>query len=359
MGKQGEQIMKKYLLPVLIILLFIFPADAFAGSKTKAQVLSYLTSLPSQSNKKVLSGQFIGWCGGVDAGLFDRIHALAGKYPGIMSGNYAPFNGCNASSFTSTINNHLIAHWNAGGLVEVAWHAFNPVTNSWDHETRVNLVDLVTDGTSTNTNWKAMMDVTYTALKNLQDNGVIVLFRPLLEMNAPQFWWGQQNPDEFKAAWIYTYNYLTTTKGLTNLIWVYSVNNYWRDETLYYPGSSYVDITGFDYYPDDGTFPYVPEYGTLSAAGKPFAFTELGQCSGSATSCSSKDALNIINGIRNNMPNTIYWSTWNDFWGLDKHYNLSALLSDPWVINRDDNPSGAAASDQNKKPSHPTRISIQ
>ncbi len=61
MGNQSEQGMKKYLLPVLFILLLIFPADASAGSKTRAQVLSYLTSLPSQSNKKVLSGQRTGF----------------------------------------------------------------------------------------------------------------------------------------------------------------------------------------------------------------------------------------------------------------------------------------------------------
>lgn len=53
--------MKKYLLPLLFIPLLIFPADASAGPKTKAQVLSYLTSLPSQSSKKVLSGQHAGW----------------------------------------------------------------------------------------------------------------------------------------------------------------------------------------------------------------------------------------------------------------------------------------------------------
>ena len=51
MGKQFEQAMKKYFLPAWFILLIIFSADASAGSKTKAEVLSYITSLPSQSDK--------------------------------------------------------------------------------------------------------------------------------------------------------------------------------------------------------------------------------------------------------------------------------------------------------------------
>lgn len=364
MGIQSERFMRKYLLPVLFILVFIFPADASAGPKTRAQVLSYLASLPSQSNKKVLSGQFIGWCGGIDAGLFDRIHSISGKYPGLMSANYSPFSGCgSASNLISGPNSYLKTFWAAGGLVEVAWHAFNPVTMSWDHSTNVDLVELVTNGTTTNTNWKSMLDTVATALGDLQDNGVVVIFRPFLEMNSypnTGFWWAGEDGTQFRNMWIYTYNYLTTTKGLHNLLWVFAPDATGLDPSPWYPGGAYVDIVGVDYYSSSGTFSQPSSYSYLTGLGKPFALTEIGQCDFSGSGCTAKDSTNIITGIKNNMPSTVYWSNWNDVWALDYHNNLPALLSDPWVVNRDDNPSGTLLpSGQNKLPVSPRGITIQ
>lgn len=365
MGKQSEQVMKKYLLPVMFILLLIFPSDASAEAKTKAQVLSYLTSLPSQSSKKVLSGQFIGWCGEIDSGLFDRIHSISGKYPGLMSANYTPWHGCGSAEFINGANSMLKTHWAAGGLVDVSWHPFNPATGNWGNEV-CNLVDLVTNGTGTNTNWKAMLDVVAAGLQDLKDSGVVVIFRPFVELNSVGWlWFSGKDAKQFQNMWIYTYNYLTTTKGLTNLIWAFSTNPYWGSGTEYYPGSSYVDIVGLDYYPYgwDGNwdrFPYLHEYADLSALGKPFALMELGQCPGDSTGCAAKDSTYVITDIKNNFPNTVWWSNWNAHWALDQQYNLSTLLSDPLVITRDDKPSGATVvSGQSKKPSSPAGILIQ
>jgi hypothetical protein len=107
----------------------------------------------------------------------------------------------------------------------------------------------------------------------------------------------------------------------------------------------------------DGT---VIEYASLLALGKPFALMELGQCPGDSTSCAAKDSTYVITDIKNNFPNTGYWSNWNAQWALDQQYNLSTLLSDLWVINRDDNPSGATVvSDQSKKLTSPAGVSIR
>ena len=368
MGKRSAQGMKRYWLPILFILLLIFPADVSAASKTKAQVLSYLASLPSQSNKKVLSGQFIGWCGEIDTGLFDRIHSISGAYPGLMSANYTPWSGCgSAPNLISGPNSYLKAHWAAGGLVEVAWHAYNPVTLSWDHSTNVDLVQLVTNGTTTNTNWKSMMDTVAAALGDLQNNGVVVIFRPFLEMNSNPntgFWWAGEDATQFRNMWIYTYNYLTTTKGLTNLLWVFAPDATGLNPSPWYPGTAYVDIVGLDYYSSSGSFPQPSVYSYLAGLGKPFALTEIGQCDFSGSNCAAKDSTNIITSIKNNMPSSVYWSNWNEMWALDYHDNLSALMSDAWVVNRGDNPSGAAtiappAPVQTKTPVSPAGISVQ
>jgi len=128
---------------------------------------------------------------------------------------------------------------------------------------------------------------------------------------------------------------------------VYAVGSWWGHGIDYYPGSEYVDIVGYDYYPLgwDGNydrFPWVPEYDALRALGKPFALTELGQCPGDGSwdACGGKDAANIINDIKTNMPNVVYWMNWDDQWELGRQSNLSQLFADSWVVNREDMPAG-------------------
>lgn len=67
---------------------------------------------------------------------------------------------------------------------------------------------------------------------------------------------------------------MTDTRGLDNLIWVYSPDANRDFKTDFYPGSSYVDIVGLDaYFSDDFT---IQGYDELTALNKPFAFTEIG-----------------------------------------------------------------------------------
>jgi len=313
------------------------------AARTKAEVLAYLASLPSRSSKRTLSGQFIGWCGGEDSTLFDRIHASAARYPAVMSGNYANFGCTTAADLISNTNAYLKVHWAAGGLVEVGWHADNPVTMSWNNSTSVNFIDLVTNGTTTNTNWKTLMDRVATALADLRDSGVVVIFRPLHQMNGNWFWWGAKDGTKFKNAWIYTYDYLTTTKGLNNLLWGFAFDWNGGSASTWYPGSSYVDIVGVDYYSSSGNVGVPSNYSYLTGLGKPFAFTEMGQCDPSGSGCTAKDSNLIITGIKANAPATVYWSNWDEVWSLDYHNNVPKLLNDPWVVNREDNPSGKNA----------------
>ena len=370
MGIQSERKMKKCILPALFLMLIMFAADAVASPKTKAEVLSYLTSLPSQSNKKVLSGQRTGWLNdgsngqdmyGID--IFGDIYSKSGgKYPAIMGADIDYYGGGNPYNLS-----RLIDHWNNGGLVELTWHAANPANNNvwtWPLNTpTVTLSDVYTPGNSTYNNFRAHLVLVGDALQTLQDQGVVVLFRPFHEMNnhndIPSFWWDGKPVAQYKALWMYVYNYLTTTRGLSNILWVYSATVYY-DVTEYYPGTEYVDIVGLDYYSDDGRFPWIDDCDDLLTLGKPFALTELGQCDGGddLSSCINKDSRNIIADIKSNMPNVVYWMNWDDQWELGRQSYLPQLFADSWVVNRADNPSGTT-SDQNKKPIPPGRIMIQ
>lgn len=47
------------------------------------------------------------------------------------------------------------------------------------------------------------------------------------------------------------FNYLTTTKNLHNVLWVYSPDHSRGNRLAYYPGAAYVDIVALDVYTDD------------------------------------------------------------------------------------------------------------
>jgi mannan endo-1,4-beta-mannosidase len=47
------------------------------------------------------------------------------------------------------------------------------------------------------------------------------------------------------------FNYLTYTKHLHNILWIYSPDQGASNPSMYYPGDNYVDIVGLDVYVDD------------------------------------------------------------------------------------------------------------
>lgn len=79
-----------------------------------------------------------------------------------------------------------------------------------------------------------------------------VLFRPFHEHTGSGFWWGeaQCTPDEYRALWRFTVEYLRDVKRVHNLLYVYSPDLY-RDAEHYmerYPGDEWVDVLGLDAY---------------------------------------------------------------------------------------------------------------
>jgi len=96
----------------------------------------------------------------------------------------------------------LIDYWKRGGLVTLCLHAPNPQTgnSSWlnKHKDTINLTDVVTPGRPGYDAWMHQLDCVARGLQELEDEGVVVLFRPFHEMNGFWFWWGSMNtPAEF------------------------------------------------------------------------------------------------------------------------------------------------------------------
>ncbi|MEV0218646.1 glycosyl hydrolase [Streptomyces sp. NPDC050704] len=124
-------------------------------------------------------------------------------------------------------------------------------------------------------------------LQYLADLGVPVLLRPYHEMNTVPgkgFWWAGQDPAAYRKLWRITYDYLVGSRGLHNLIFVWSPNSwdgtFGREPGDHYPGGRYVDIVGVDDYSDTPSRPFRGEtwtevwYRGLERYGKPRIMAE-------------------------------------------------------------------------------------
>ncbi len=236
--------------------------DAIAGSRT----------LTGQHNREP-NAQPTLWT--------DAIHATTGSYPALWSGDFL-FQQENIAA-RGTLVQEAKRQWGLGAVVHLMWHACPPDHGEpceWQGQGGVlshldddRWTELVTDGTPLNRAWKSRLDVIAGFLLELQTAGVAVLFRPLHEMNQGQFWWGGR-PGPHGTARLYqiTHDYLERQKGLTNLVWVWDVQDLDWSWASYDPGAW--DVLAMDMYGDGYT---AQKYATLLALakGKPIA---IGEC---------------------------------------------------------------------------------
>jgi mannan endo-1,4-beta-mannosidase len=269
-----------------------------------------------------------------------NFYNITGTYPGLIGIDYFYQNNY-------SMNHQTIPGWfNTNSLITICNHWKNPKTagsynpnnpqgpgSAWD-TTNVDFVELITDGTVLNTTFKGYLNSVADGLQTLQTNNVTVLYRPLHEMNGSWFWWGAKDSTQLKNLWIYIFNYFTQTKGLHNLLWVWS----WGDAALvdwsYYPGGQYVDIVGADIY-SSPTVSQIAGYSDLDTySGKPFGITEYGPCPSSGC-VPGVDWSAFIDSVRTNMPRTVFWMNWADTFSMISLTGTSAVLADPWALTND------------------------
>ncbi len=298
-------------------------ADPKASADARA-LLKYFYGLSNnQKANVILSGQQVGSVNmkaepiaASYAKYFKALEKQTGRLPVIMGVDYGwwQFLG----NYTA-INAKLIEHWNSGGLLEISISPNNPFTRKGLRDPSLGghaYDDIFTPGNEVNRRWLADLDKIAAGLTQLQDAGVVVLWRPFQEMNGQWFWWsygekGRATREEFLALWKHMFDYFTKEKGLHNLLWVYAPNatlgnrNY-RPATYYYPGNNYVDIVGLDYYHDDMT--QVNDdgsYDALVALGKPFGFAEVGP-----QTRKTFDNVAVVDAINTRYPQVVFAMFW-------------------------------------------------
>jgi len=277
---------------ILLLMTIGMAANAQFNIKKKPQPVKHtkfktLDLLYKISGKQTLSGIHNREPNEKPAAWTNEVFRVSGKYPALWSGDFL-FQGENIAN-RQTMINEAVTQWRKGALVNIMWHACSPALEQpcgWDKKgvlskmTDEQWKELLTDGTSINTRWKMMMDEVAVYLQQLKDKGVEVMFRPLHEMNQGVFWWGGR-PGEKGTLKLYqlTHDYLTKTKGLDNLIWVWDIQDFGTlesDVKAYNPGDPYWDVVALDIY-DDKTGFSREKYNIMVAAagGKPIA---IGEC---------------------------------------------------------------------------------
>ena len=207
----------------------------------------------------------------------DKVYSATGKYPAMNCYDfihiYVPENNwIDYSDLTP------VTEWaEAGGIVSLMWHFNVPVDKNTKPsssgagvtctpgQTTFRAKNIFTDGSWENEWFYGQMDKVADVILGLQEKGIAAVWRPFHEAagNATYkrqaswatswFWWGFDGSDVYKKVWMAMFDYFQS-KGIRNLIWVWTTQNYNGDssgydqDTAWYPGDKYVDIVARDLY---------------------------------------------------------------------------------------------------------------
>jgi hypothetical protein len=173
------------------------------------------------------------------------------KYPAILGGDFLYSDGGGPTSETTTTA-RAIAYWNAGGITMIRYHMGMPpnadsYANAMLSPSGSFFTDVITAGTAENSSFVSKLDYIAYQIGVMKTNDVPVLLALFHETQANGwFWWSKGTGPQFIALWEYAFKYLTTTKGLNNIVWLMPFSG--SPGSAYFPGKTYVDIAGSDTY---------------------------------------------------------------------------------------------------------------
>ncbi|MCA9353924.1 MAG: hypothetical protein KC877_00205 [Candidatus Kaiserbacteria bacterium] len=251
-----------------------------------------------------------------------KLHNETGLYPKIFDLGYG-FGSVKED--LHDINTIAVDHWNRDGLVTINFTPNNPFTNNGLYDSSSSdFADIFTPDTEPYTRWRDDLRKVADGLEELEAAGVVVLIRPLHEMNGDWFWWSWENgqpisSETFQKLWQGIFEYFTNERGLNNLIWVYSPNStygsQYRPVLELYPGDDLVDILAVDYYRDDlSELNQTGDLDELISKQKPIGLAEIG-----SLSISGFNNQTIATDIQQHFPAVsfaVHWSSYPIFFGL-------------------------------------------
>jgi len=235
------------------------PSDPHATARTRA----LFANLREVARDHVLFGHQDDLAYGVswwdEPGRSD-VRESAGSYPAVFGWELGWLESGGATSLDKVrfdrIRLWMVDAYEMGGVNTASWHLNNPVSggSAWDTSSAV---AAILPGGPQHPKYVAWLDrlgAFFGSVRTADGEPVPIIFRPFHEMGGGWFWWGRGHatPEDYRALWRFTVEYVRDYKGVHNLLWAYSPNGlrdvgrdgYWT----WYPGDDYVDVIGFDDY---------------------------------------------------------------------------------------------------------------
>ncbi len=332
-----------------IMLLGQSPANKMASPSALKQY-AYLYNYKKSADNCVLIGQNLGHKNQILDYYDEYVQKLkdeSGYTPALIGGDL----GLEGPMDVGLLGDLFVNHIAKGGMVTLSWQSIDPWTKTYyaDDQYR-DFKRLLNPADTLHEQWIKELDDIATVLQAFQAKDITVLWRPFSDMNGDWFWWGADSlraPEDFHQLWQFTYDYLTNTKQLNNLLWVFSINQskiltnqstYWLKGDTYFPGEEYVDIVGITLFNDSLEIKDFRDFLDLKRFNKPMALTLCGPTPESADG--NYDYLQFFNALQQNFPEIVYANVMHSYGNvklaLTDNLNYVDLLSQPCVVNSEE-----------------------
>jgi glycosyl hydrolase family 26 len=252
------------------------------------------------------------------------INRNTGKYPAVRGLDYGD---------SQTVGSRAVSWWNAGGIPMVGYHmgAPNQDTDGYSgSQLTANINAALTPGTADHSRLTARLDGVAGQLQLAQSSGAAVIFRPWHEAGGTWFWWSKEGGSQYKRLWQFTFDYMTKTKGLHNLVWLMPYNG--SPDASFNPGKAYYDVGGADTYANDHG-PLTSLFDatkSIFGATVPIALHENGRIPDPSQ-------------LQSSTAKWVLFNTWHSTFVSDTSINpvstFQSVYASPYVITRDEVPS--------------------
>jgi mannan endo-1,4-beta-mannosidase len=177
----------------------------------------------------------------------DRVFEIAAKRPAIYGADLA---GAAPQAIVDEAKRQNGSH----AVVTLTWRAPRPTgENPAGKLTDFEWNELLTPGSRLNQLWCAQVDAVAADLKQLQEDGVAVLWRPYPQSNGTRFWWaGRKGIHGSAALYRQLFDRLVNHHQLRNLVWVWNAAAQGFGPNApglysdFFPGLQYADALAID-----------------------------------------------------------------------------------------------------------------
>ncbi len=324
-------------LKLLLMFLCLCCPVAAAGKNKTPQAEEILAYLKSLGNGAYLYGQMATWVHNENPDMDHESNWLkkVSDHTGKM-----PRYGCVTYDFhddpfpDAAWNEGVKKMWERGMIVGVYTFFANPTGKAWNAPLDIDPIFAPGDNPA-KTNFYRQMDRMAANLQWLKDQGIPVIYTPLVESDDRNKWHAKEGPEHAIKLYRLIHDTLTNDKGLDNILWAYHTTANHGALTKYYPGDAYVDILGKSAY---GTGLPFSEYAWAVEKkknhGKVIWWAELGI---RGRSDAPRDCLDVVKKLDTHFPELAGFVFWSDtgYFNVTGNDNGPELMAHPKIVTLD------------------------